>query len=146
MKIFLLIAVLIGLGAAVFEYDVCGMRSLFSSKADSAFYVFENGDTCTPPSKEGISRHLKQNKRFATLVKERTPIENGFLFKFSTADVKLDELKEFVEFEQECCKFMTFQVDSESHKDEIWVSVTAKKGEHPEFFELFLSKDFESVK
>lgn len=145
MKILLGLFALIVVVVMSIGLNAFGLRSFFvgnittaSKTSETIVNEADEGDSCLPPNKEELAEHLRQNKKFARLVKERLQVEHGFVFKFSTADIDINELKKFIEFEQECCKYMVFSVDSESNKNEIQVRVVGKKTEHPEFFKVFL--------
>src|ERR1700712_647241 len=61
-------------------------------------------------------------------VQEKRELANGYAYKFSGADVTVDELANFIKTERECCDFFTFNLSVKGDKTAAWLNITGPKG------------------
>lgn len=61
-------------------------------------------------------------------VQEKKELVNGYAYRFSGADVTIDELADFIKTERECCDFFTFNLSVKGDKTVAWLHITGPKG------------------
>ena len=64
-------------------------------------------------TKEERTRYTQLRDKLMTAKQETVESENSYEFRYSTAEVSLAELAEWVTFESKCCPFFDFHIDLE---------------------------------
>jgi hypothetical protein len=121
-------------GVFAFGFDICGVKTLLKGETNPS----DDSDACNLSSVEQRRRQSELMKKFAPRLKDRKEINNGYAYIFSLQNTNVGELEELVKNEQECCPFLTFKIDSESHPNEIWLEVSGKK-DVKEFLKTFFT-------
>jgi hypothetical protein len=68
---------------------------------------------------------------------ERTPLPNGFRWRFITSGECLAAVAETINTERKCCRFLRFVVTVEPDEGPIWLEITGPPGT-TEFLETLL--------
>ena len=74
---------------------------------------------CSLPDKEKATRKEEIQTGISSGIQQRIELPDGFEFSFPGDDEWLEKLAQFVRFERECCRFLTFEVVSEPDKGPI---------------------------
>ena len=68
---------------------------------------------CSLPDKELAGRMEEIHNEISTGIQQRVELPDGYEFRFPGGDEWLDRVQQFVRFERECCRFLTFEVTTE---------------------------------
>jgi hypothetical protein len=61
-------------------------------------------------------------------IQQRVELPDGYEFRFPGGDDWLEKVAEFVRFERECCRFLTFEITSEPDKGPIRLRLRGPAG------------------
>src|SRR6185312_15455074 len=67
-------------------------------------------------------------KTFQCLVKGKTEIENGYLFRFDSSNHIIDQVMEIIKLERQCCPFLTFDLIVEKETKPLFLKITGPEG------------------
>jgi hypothetical protein len=62
------------------------------------------------------------------LVREKTELENGFVFRFEGNDDTMDQIMEIIKLERQCCSFLTFNLTIEKEAEPVFLKITGPQG------------------
>jgi hypothetical protein len=68
-------------------------------------------------------------------------IENGYMFQLRSGALSLDEIEEWVEYEQKCCPFFRLGIETDLQRRRIALRVTGKSG-----VKEFIRMEFAGIK
>ncbi len=75
---------------------------------------------------------LKERKKivekFKSLIREKTEIENGMVFKFAGNDDNLEEIINLVKLERKCCAFLMFDVKIQKDAYPLHLTISGPEG------------------
>ncbi len=80
----------------------------------------------TSPELQKRKEVVLQSLREQVIEKHELP--NGYSFKFSSEDLMLDELTEFIKTERQCCNFFTFNLIVNGKENFSWLEITGGEG------------------
>ncbi len=90
---------------------------------------------CKLTSAEMQKRRAEVLASLKNKVLDKKELGDGYIFKFESSDLVIDELIAFVKTERLCCDFFNFSILISADEDCTWLSITGPKGAK-EFIEL----------
>lgn len=67
-------------------------------------------------------------KRFAVSVLEFNELDDGYRYRFPSADSWIAELGQLIAMERECCPFLRFKLEVEPAGGPVWLELTGPDG------------------
>jgi hypothetical protein len=68
---------------------------------------------CSLPDKQQADRIEEIHSEISAGIQQRVELPDGYEFRFPGSGEWLDRLAQFVRFERECCRFLTFEIAAE---------------------------------
>ena len=83
---------------------------------------------CSLPDREQADRMGEIHTGISAGIQQRVELADGYEFRFLGDDEWLEKLAQFVRFERECCRFLTFEIASEPDKGPIRLRLRGPAG------------------
>ena len=78
--------------------------------------------------KEERARYDVLRRKLEQAVERAEELENGYVFRLRAASISLEEVAQWVEYEQKCCPFFGLGVEAAPQKGPIVLRVTGEPG------------------
>ena len=79
-------------------------------------------------TKEERARYDVLRRKLEQAVERVEELENGYTFRLRDASISLEDLAQWVEYEQKCCSFFGLGVEASPQKGPIALRVTGEPG------------------
>jgi hypothetical protein len=83
---------------------------------------------CSLPDREQADRMEEIHTGISHGIQQRVELPDGYEFRFPGGDEWLEKLAQFVRFERECCRFLTFELITEPYKGPIRLRLRGPAG------------------
>ena len=83
---------------------------------------------CSLPENQQIDRMEEIHTEISAGIQETVELQDGYEFRFPGDDEWLEKLAQFVRFERECCRFLTFEITSDPDKGPIRLRLRGPAG------------------
>ncbi len=79
-------------------------------------------------TREERARYDVLRRKLEQAVERAEELENGYTFRLRHASISLEELAQWVEYEQKCCPFFGLAIDTEPQKGPTALQVIGEQG------------------
>lgn len=79
-------------------------------------------------TKEERARYDVLRRKLEQAVERAEELENGYTFRLRDGSISLDELAQWVEYEQKCCSFFGLGVEAAPRKGPMALRITGEPG------------------
>ncbi|MCU1266757.1 MAG: hypothetical protein JWM21_3075 [Acidobacteria bacterium] len=83
---------------------------------------------CSLTAPELQERRRKVLRKVSAAVLEVKDLEDGYAYRFPSAENWINELANLVTLERQCCPFLTFNVRVEASAGPVWLELSGPKG------------------